>query len=88
MQVEMKSVVNIDIELLAKLFSALDDDAQCRFFVEVAKCAEQWSSADPDYQWVTVGAHLRNCKCSTEAARNIISSIAYGMEHSTHGVEA
>ena len=84
MQIEMKSTVDISVELLAKLFSELDDDSQCRFFVEAAKHAQEWGALKAEMQWQAIGGHLRNCKCSTDDARDLIRSIAYGMEHSEH----
>jgi hypothetical protein len=87
MKIEMTSTVDISVELLAKLFAELDDDAQCKFFVEAAKHGEQWGEFKAEQQWQRVGGHLRNCKCSTEAARELIRSIAYAMENSNHGIE-
>lgn len=83
MQIEMKSTVEITVELLAQCFAELDDDAQCKFFVEVARIASTWESGG-DNQWYYVGGHLRNCKCSTPEAREMIESICRYMKTSEH----
>lgn len=84
-KVQMMSTVVISVEKLAEIFAHLDDDQQCKFFVEVARICQQWP--DPNGQWYYVGGHLRNCECSTPEAREMIRSIAYYMENSPHGVE-
>ena len=65
---------------LAHAFTELDDDAQAKFFVEVTNIAASWSAAEgqhhQDLQWFFVGRHLRDCECSTEAAREMVCEIA------------
>lgn len=78
--------VELSIEQGAAWFSELDDDSQAKFFVEVARIAEGWTH-NSNMQWWLLGGHLRNCSCSTEAARDMIRTIAEGMEKSTHGAE-
>jgi hypothetical protein len=82
MQVEMKSTVEISIELLAQVFCGLSDDEMCRFFVEVAKEASKVPTFDN--QWYFLGGHLRNCECSTPEAREMIDSIHHHMHNSSH----
>jgi hypothetical protein len=82
MQIEMKSIVDLDVETLAKVFCALDDDQMCKFFVEVHRIAE--GHKDFDNQWYYLGGHLRNCECSNEGTREMLRNIVYYMEHSEH----
>lgn len=83
----MKSVVDVDLNVLADVFSNMTDDEQAQFFIEVAKRFKSWGPG-----WTSqaqyIGAHLKNCSCSTDEARELIENIAYAMEHSTHGQEA
>jgi hypothetical protein len=60
---------------LANGFANLNDDAQARFLVEVAKIASEWPSPQV-MQWFLVGRHLRDCECSTELAREMVCEIA------------
>ena len=82
-RVQMTTEIDLDIETGAKWFAALDDDQMCRFLVAVAKEAEAYP-VHPDNQWYYLGGHLRNCQCSTEAAREMVRAWAYWMEHSNH----
>jgi hypothetical protein len=79
----MKTIVDVTPELLAKIFCDMDDDAQCKFFVEVGRIASE-SEANFDQQWWYLGGHLRNCECSTQHARNFISGLYEAMQTSTH----
>lgn len=72
---------------LAHVFCQWDDDAQAKFFVAVADIMEAWGPGKLDGQAWYIGGHLRNCKCSTEAARELIRSLAHGLEKSEHGKE-
>lgn len=85
MIIEYKTSVKVEvtIEKLAELFANLDDDSQCKFFVEVAKYASIWEHHQSD-QWFRVGSHLKNCSCSTNEARDMIELIYHGMEVGTH----
>jgi hypothetical protein len=76
--------VEVTVERLAEWFSALDDDAQARFFVEVARVGEKWGPGKMEYQFWLVGSHLRNCACSTEDARELVRTINAGMEQGSH----
>lgn len=80
----MKLQVTVDVpmtvEQLAGLFSELDDDAQARFFVEVARVMQSWSVLARYSQPFDIGRHLRDCTCSTEEARDLIRAIADGMQ--------
>lgn len=82
---DTKIKVPISIRTLAEIFCAMDDDRQARFFVEVAAIMESWGVGKADSQAWFIGGHLRNCKCSTEQARELIRSLANGLERSTHG---
>lgn len=77
----MKYEVEIEttVEFLAKGFCDLDDDAQARFFVEVAREMSTWSGAGRTMQAHYIGAHLRECACSTLEARDFIEEISFGM---------
>lgn len=83
MKIEMQCEVELDVPTLAKVFAALDDEQMCQFFVEVARIAEAWPNR-PENQWYYLGGHLRNCECSTEAARDMIDSIHGFMHTSEH----
>lgn len=80
------TTIDLSIETAAGWFCGLNDDQQCKFFVEIARIASGWPRPADD-QWWFIGGHLRNCKCSTEEAREMIRGIASGMEHSNHGAE-
>jgi hypothetical protein len=84
----VKLEVNVELSpaQLAKAFCDMDDEAQAQFFIECARLAEGWraSASDPtilgpDWQWYTVGRHLRTCACSTEEARDMVRGIAEGI---------
>lgn len=86
--------VALDLETAAKWFSGLSDDEMCKFFVLVADEAERWPrnlmNVGPEMMWYFVGGHLRNCTCSTDAAREMIRGIAAAMDRpeNTHGARA
>lgn len=47
--------------------------------------ADTWDAAfGPGHQWYNVGSHLRNCKCSTPRAREIVEEMHNGLLHGTH----
>ena len=79
--------VPISVPRLAEIFANMDDDKQAQFFVEVAAIFKTWGHYKAESQCIYIGGHLRNCKCSTDEARELIRSIAYGLEHSTHGAK-
>jgi hypothetical protein len=68
---------------LAQAFAQMDDEQQAQFFIEVAKIAKEWPNAPlggAEMQWIRVGVHLRKCECSTEEARDLVRTIALGIE--------
>jgi hypothetical protein len=67
-----------EIRNLAESFCAMDDDCQAKFFVEVAAVMDGWpaQSHGRDQQCWYIGRHLATCTCSTEAARDVIRTIA------------
>lgn len=81
--IKVTTEIELDIKTAAKWFAALDDDEMCRFLVAVAQEAKTYEG-DPDNQWYYLGGHLRNCECSTDAAREMVQKWAYWIEHSTH----
>ena len=87
--IEWTTTVQVPINLrrLAEIFAAMDDDKQARFFVEVAEIMSKWEGGNADQQMWYVGGHLRNCECSTEGARDLIRSLAAGLERSQHGAK-
>ncbi len=82
-KVMLKSEVEVDLDMLAECFAALNDDEQTQFFVKVAEIAKSWPFRG-ESQWWYIGSHLRNCECSSEEARDMIRSIAEGIERGTH----
>ena len=76
--------IKLTIEAAAQWFAGLSDDEMCRFLVAVAHEAEKYPNG-PDNQWYYLGGHLRNCDCSSEAAREMIRAWAHWTEHSQHG---
>ena len=79
--------VPISVRRMAEIFANMDDDKQAQFFVYAAEVFAGWGHYKAEVQAMYIGGHLRNCKCSTEAAREFVRSIAYGLENSTHGQE-
>lgn len=79
--------MNIDVEVtpeeLGRLFIEMDSDAQTRFFVAAAAHAKTaWRrSIDLEAQAIEIGHHLATCSCSTDDARELVESIAYGLAH-------
>lgn len=81
--IKVTTEIDLDVETAAKWFANLDDDEMCRFLVAVASEAESYQGG-PDNQWYWLGGHLRNCACSTDAARQMVKQWAYWAEHSEH----
>lgn len=75
----MKVTVTVDVpmtvERLAALFVELDVAAQAKFFVEVARLMSTWTAYERGVQTFFVGRHLRDRKCSTDDARNLLRNI-------------
>jgi hypothetical protein len=63
---------------VAEAFCDLDDEGQAQVFIEVARVESAWPPGNFQ-QWQAVGRHLRDCSCSSEEAREIVSGIAEGM---------
>lgn len=78
----MKVSVNVQLtpRELAEFFCSMDDEKQAQFFIEAASIAAKWETNEQglgaDWQWYSVGRHLRTCSCSTEEARDLVKSIA------------
>lgn len=79
---KLTHLVKLTPAQVAEAFCELDDDGQAQVFVHVAKIAEGWTDTNMPrgWQWHAVGRHLRTCECSTEAAREVVTAIAEGME--------
>jgi hypothetical protein len=80
----MKLNVTVDVPLtldqLAGLFIELDDDAQAQFFVKVAALMQSWTEHERNMQAHYIGRHLRDCRCSTEEARELVTEIFRSMQ--------
>lgn len=67
---------------IAEAFCELDDESQAQVFIEAARIAAGWGigrhSLGADWQWFSIGRHLRTCSCSTEEARDMVKAIADG----------
>lgn len=81
--ITITTTIDLDIPIGAQWFANLDDDQQCKFFVEVARIAKAWPGAQ-NIQWYNVGSHLKNCTCSSADARSMIETIYDGMQTGTH----
>jgi hypothetical protein len=79
-EIETKTVVTLDIDLVAQWFCGLNDEAQADFFIAVARQAEgeHWPS-DQGNQWWLVGKHLVTCACGTDEARNMVIELNNGL---------
>jgi hypothetical protein len=64
----------MNAEDIARAFSDLDDDAQAQFFVHVARNFKDFPGGYT--QTLYIGHHLRDCKCSTEEAREWVKDLA------------
>jgi hypothetical protein len=82
-EITVTTKIDLDIPTAAKWFANLDDDQMCQFLVAVAAEAETYPG-NPDNQWYFLGGHLRNCKCSTPGAREMVKSWAHWIDHSEH----
>lgn len=77
-------IIRATTEEIAQAFCDLDDDAMCKFFVEVARRFSEWGPGKGDMQLWYVGGHMRTCECSTEQAREWVRELARCLEISTH----
>lgn len=74
----VEATVRMTPLLIAEAFAEMDDEGQAQFFIEVAAIAATWGGdVQVGRQWTLVGAHLRDCACATEEARDMVRSIAY-----------
>jgi hypothetical protein len=78
-EIESKTTVELDVELVAKWFCELDDEKQADFFIQVAKRAKGWER-DQGHQWWLVGRHLVNCICGTTEALDLVAELSYGIQ--------
>jgi hypothetical protein len=78
--------IELSIETAAQFFAGLSDNEQAQFFIEVARIATETyvGGYGPREQWYRIGSHLKNCKCSTDEARQIVHELANGLEHGLH----
>ncbi len=80
--------VMVEIKLtprqIAEAFCELNDEQQAQVFIEAAIISSEWKNSvgtgDDGTQWHSVGKHLAECACSSEAARDIVRAIAGGMQ--------
>jgi len=75
--------LTLDIDEAADWFAHLDDDQQTQFIVKVAEIFDGFKGG-MDGQLYHIGGHLRNCKCSTDKARNFVESLHHYMLTSEH----
>jgi hypothetical protein len=79
-EVVTKTTLAIDMKVAAEWFSALTDEQQADFFIEVARLSAEWGCRGHwGEQYYLVGRHLRDCECSTENAREMVRSLADGL---------
>lgn len=74
-KVTFSVTVEVDVEVLAKQFAELTDDAQAQFLCSAAK----FLGVAVDGQGWRIGRHLTTCECSTEEGREFVRSIIGGM---------
>lgn len=72
--------LTLDVKLtpreLATAFCDMDDEAQAQFFIDCADIMQGWHAANREMQAMYIGRHLRDCACSTDAARDLVRNIA------------
>ena len=80
-----ESVSDRDVRSLAEQFAAMDDDAQSKFFCEVAAIMDGWPVAQGSHgrsgQTWFIGRHLATCECSTESGRDFVREVCRAMEN-------
>jgi hypothetical protein len=79
-----EATVEVDLDMLARLFAELDDDAQAQFFVKVAAILDatpptKWTSDVARWQAEHIGRHLAECSCSTVSGRLFIGRGAHAV---------
>ena len=62
---------------VAEAFLELSDDDEAQVFIEIARLTKDWPHRGA-IQWQAVGRHLRDCACSSDAARDVVTGIAEG----------
>lgn len=80
-QIEKTISVSLTPRELAEAFCLMGDEAQAQFFIEIAEIVKGWSGIG-ETQWLEVGRHLRDCKCSNESARDVVRDIAIAIGES------
>jgi hypothetical protein len=82
MEVEVTTTqkIPLSLDIVAKWFAGLSDQSQADFFIAVANEGKSFDRHQGN-QWFYVGRHLRDCECSTDEARQMIQTIAGGIEH-------
>lgn len=76
----VRATVSCDIALtvqqLAEFFCQITDDAQAQFFVHVDRIMGMWDAPGSRCMQIkSIGDHLRECKCSTQGAREWIREL-------------
>ncbi len=80
-EIETTTKITLDLKTAAEWFSGLSDEQQTDFFVEVARASTKWQCQGRwQSQYWLVGRHLRDCKCSTDDARELVQELAAGLE--------
>ena len=80
---------DLSVKDIAEVFCQMDDDAQAQFFVEAAKIMSAWPGVIArSMQAQYIGAHLRDCECSTYEARDLIESIHYAKPPGTPAISS
>ena len=88
MKLQVMVDVPMTLEQLAGLFVELDDDSQAKFFVTVARLMQDWTPHERNMQAFYIGRHLRDCRCSTEDARDLVLGIFEAMQPAAVSSEA
>lgn len=72
-------VAELTPEILAAAFCSMNDEEQADFFIHCDRIARATWGHAPDLQWQYIGGHLKNCKCSTPGARDMVDNIHHAM---------
>lgn len=83
-QMRTEVTVDVDLDLLARVFAELDDHSQSQFFVKVAALLDampptKWTSDVARWQAEHIGRHLATCACSTDSGRIFVGNIYEAM---------
>lgn len=78
---ELTITVYLTPAQIAAAFCELDDDAQARCIVEIARIMRAWDRPGAfDFQTHAIGRHLATCECSTEDARDFVRYVYWAIE--------